>query len=266
MPRIAASNPNYSFVLRNDNTGRYLSKCTIELPSVTTVIKRVLAKTALVPWTYRQTLDAFVGVIGMVEDGSLAIEDLIDTFSDVDMAAEWMKENALRPEDFANDAAKRGRGTHDFLERLAKIGIEDDEAAEAYAKKHVDGDDPFVHGVCQWWLDRNPSAVAAEEVVWSTRLGVAGSIDLVWIDRNLAVITDLKTRKAGSSTYDTDFVQVDGYMSLWNERHPEKQGNVGSVLYVCDDGTYSETDVPANFARSFDKVKELHDMLRGKEV
>ena len=263
--RIAGDNDNYTFVLRNDVTGRYVKDCVIELPSVTTVIKRVLVKHGLLPWSYNQTLNAFVGVANMVYEGELSVEDFIDTFTDPDMAKEWMKENGLRPEDVTTDASRRGTEKHAFLESLGQTGVEDDEAAEYYARKHVDDDDPFVHAICEWWLATNPSAVAVETVLWSTKLGVAGSVDLVWKKDGYLRVTDLKTRKAGSKAYESDFVQVDGYTDLWNERNPERNAYDGSVLLAMDDGCYNEVEVPDNFFGTFEKIKELHDMIRGGE-
>lgn len=267
MGRIAGDSPNYTFVLRNDQTGRYIKDCVIELPSVTTVIRRVLAKPALLKWNHTQTRDIFVSLAMMVEDGTLSVEDFIDTFSDPDMASEYLKENGLRPEDVTDVASERGHTAHKHLERLAKLSLTDrDEQADIVAINERGGD-PYIHAVSEWWLEEKPEVVAAEQVMFSTKLGYAGTVDLVWKRGGYYVIGDLKTRRAGLGPYESDFVQVGAYAALWNEKHPGQNILDGSVLLAQDDGTPLEAPVPDNYFDVFEHLLKAHDtMRRGEEV
>src|SRR5574341_537813 len=119
-PRAAGDKGHYTFSLRDENTGRHTSQVQIKLPSVTTVIGRVLAKPELVRWAYRETRDVLVSLAAMVEAGELDVSDFIDTMSDPDMAEEWLKANELRPEDSKSAASKRGHEKHAYFERLGQ--------------------------------------------------------------------------------------------------------------------------------------------------
>lgn len=269
MPRAAGDNPNYTFTLRDDNTGRHVSAVTIELPSVTTVIRRVLSKPALLSWTYAQTRDAFTGLAHLLEEGELSVEDFIDTMSDPDMAEEWMKENALRPQDVTTEASKRGTEKHLFLERLGRIGLKDDEAAiEAATAERAKAKDPFVVGVCDWWLERQPRVVASERVLVSLEWGVAGSLDLAYRynDLDWVCVTDLKTRREGAEVYDSDFIQVDAYGDMWNENQRDDLAMKNTVLLVRGDGSYTEEDVPDKYFGVFELLNRVHKRLyEGKD-
>lgn len=265
MPRVAADNPHYTFVLRNDNTGRYVQDVTIELPSVSTVIKRTLAKSALPAWVFKTTRDIITGIASLIQEGELEVEDFLDTFTDPDMASEWMKENRLRPEDVTTDASKRGTEKHEFLERLAKVALkEDEETAERVAREHLEDPDPYARAIAKWWIAEPREIVASEKNLWSLRDGTAGQLDIAWRSAvGRTIVTDLKTRRAGLGVYDSDFIQVAEYARMWREMFGE--GAEGSILLAQDDGEYLEERVPHHYEEVFEHLKCVHDLLRGGE-
>ena len=251
MPRVAGNKSYYTFVLRNENTGRYDQNVKIELDSVTSIIKSTLAAPQLVGWAYRTTRDNISGMVSVLqEDESRPLHDeaLLDTLSDADMLDEYLKENKLRPDDVRDAAAERGSTEHGFLERLGAAGLETEGAAQQLAQDCLNSDvtNDFSKGIAGWWLDRNPRVVASEIVLVSLTHRFCGSVDLVWLDDdgNL-VVTDLKTRGAGKGAYSSDHIQVGAY-ALAYEEMVGRDVQRTTVLVVREDGTWleEETTIP----------------------
>jgi hypothetical protein len=242
MPRAAGNKNYYEFVLRSAS-GRYLRNTTIQLPSVTTILGATLAKPMLVGWAYRFTRDVASSLAAMAVEGIINWGDLLDTMSDPDEFEAFLKENKLRPDDTKNERAEEGTAGHDFLEDLAKTFLEGGEVAaqkKAGAMLSSSAGAPEKKAIAGWWLDRNPQVERAEGVLFSLLHGFAGTVDLIWWDEdgNL-VLTDLKTRKEGSSAYDSDHLQCNAYEIAWNEWEP-KHIDRRTVLIARLDGTWDE--------------------------
>lgn len=237
MPRVAGDKPYYTFVLRNEHTGRYVPDCTIELDSVTTIIGRVIAKPMLYEWYYRTTRDAIAGTIATLVELECAPEDIIEEFGDGDALEEYLKANGLRPRDYVEQRGAEGRDKHEFFERLCKAGYEDLEIADRLARRHAEDSDGYVRGIAGWWLQEQPDDIlAVEQVLPNLQRGYCGSVDLVRRSKT----TDLKTRKEGGTAYRSDHLQSDGYWLTWNDNHPTDRSEGRSVLVVRPDGTFDE--------------------------
>lgn len=271
MGRAAGDGKYYTFVLRDLSTGRYDQGCTISFPSVTTIIGRVLAKPALIPWTYRETRDAISGLVSVLlsadREAHPDIEsDILDLLSDPDMLEEYMKENGLRPEDQKLEAADRGKKAHTALEDLATIALkEDSSAADALAGRLLEkpGTTPFDRATAAWWLDREPEVIATEARLFSLHHGFAGSADLVWRDRDgYVVMTDLKSRRASQPAWESDHIQVGAYSIAWEER-TEQEVERETVLVVREDGTWDEYESRVDNRQVFLDLNAAYKELTG---
>lgn len=253
MGRAAGDGSHYTWVLRDLSTGKYDNSCTISLPSVTTIISKVLAKPQLVPWTYRETRDAISGLVNLfISTYPNDLDELIDVLADSDMLEAYLKENKLRPEDQTRDAQDRGKKAHSMLERMGELALSDDDsAADALAARILEKDTytPFDKASAGWWLDRKPSVVASEERLMSLRYQYAGSTDLIWRDSDGAlVVSDLKSRKAHLDAYDSDHIQAAAYAIAFEEMTGQVVDRETAII-VRDDGTWDEY-VPAFDARA----------------
>jgi len=261
LARIAGNDRHYTFVLRGAD-GKYHRDVEIRLDSVTTIIGDVIAKPQLVPWAYKVTRDHITGLAMHAIEYEL-VDQFMDMLTDVDMFAEYMKENRLRPEDIRDEAAERGQAEHAFLERLATSALRDEEVAQKIAQRALADDSAtgYTRAIAGWWLDSNPQVVMTEDVLYSLSGGYAGSVDLVWVDSGgYTILTDLKTGNAGRKPYSTDHIQVDGYADAYLEMYGERPDRT-SVLIAREDGTFTEeyTTLPEG---TFASVLQVYDNLR----
>ena len=259
MPRAAGSKPGYTFVLRNENTGRYMKDVTIWLPSSTTIIKQTLAAPALVGWAYRTTRDNIAGLVdtlALMPD--LRAEQIVDMLADADWLDEYLKENQLRPDDVRDEKAEVGSGTHGILEELCRNTRD---KAEELATQYLDSAEGSVRAVAGWWLVNQPDVIESEKILPHHREGYCGTTDLVWRpkDTDRVRVTDLKSRRAGLYVYEGDQYQVDSYRLAWNATQ-EEQAYDGSVLLAFDDGTYKEEPVTLEEG-AFLNLKVVYDQV-----
>lgn len=265
MPRAAAGGSNYSFVLRDDNTGRYRGDVVIQLPSVTSIIGRVLAKTALVPWSHRTTVDYLSGLVSVLRDMGTPDADIVECLLDHDELHEYLKDNRLRPEDTTKDASERGTAGHLTLERLGAAGMEDEEIAQKIARETLNNHraTPWDKGIAGWWLERNPVVVASEIVCISLRHRFIGTCDLIWRNsEDLLTVTDLKTREPGKGVYQSDHTQVGGYAIAWEEMMKESVDRTTVLVVRGPDDWTEETptfDVRSVFLNLVKVYEELTD-------
>jgi hypothetical protein len=110
--------------------------------------------------------------------------------------------------------------------------------------------------------------VETETVLPCPKFGFCGSVDLIWYDRTMdKVVTDLKTRRTGLTSYESDEFQVDGYRLAYDLLNPASPSSRGSVLVVSDDGIWNEYPVRVPYG-SFLRIKDVHDIVQslGKAV
>lgn len=241
MPRAAGSGTHYEWVLRNKYNGQYNHDSTIELPSVTSVIKSTLAAPALVGWAYRSTRDAISGTVGVLaSDPALRPEDIVDMVEDADWLEEYLKENRLRPEDVRDARGEVGTTAHLSLEKLAEAEAPLDLAEKLQANPRST---PEQRAVASWFLEAKPTIVATEKIMYSLRHRFSGTVDLIWQDQSgKRILTDLKSRRAGLGVYTSDEAQVGGYQIMYEEMTGLKIDQ-RSVLLAQDDGKYLEEPV-----------------------
>lgn len=248
MGRAAGNGGHYTYVLRDLSTGKYDLSNTIDLPSVTTIIGKVLSKPAIIGWTYRETRDAISGLVQVLlsadREAHPDIEaDILELLSEPEMLEEYLKENRLRPEDQKHEAADRGKKAHTALEDLAKLAINEDAAASDRMAGRIlekQRSTPFDRATASWWLDRSPEVVATEARLKSLKHMFAGSADLVWRDGDgNMVMSDLKSRKEGQPAWESDHIQVGAYSLAWEEQTGQAI-DIETVLVVRADGTWDE--------------------------
>ena len=250
MPRKAGNSSTYDFTMKDKSTGLWADDYTISLPSVSTILK-VLDKPALPAWAYRKTRDTFVGLASLFEDQQ---QEFFDTFTDPDMAEEYLAENRLRPNDLAYEDSERGHREHNVLHRLAVEGLRPKEPMSGWSR-----------GILDWWGERSPIVVDAECEVWSTRHQLAGTMDLAWRWRSedgKLVLTDLKTRRQMDYVYVSDFLQLVGYRICWLEMGGTMPDKL-TVLVVGEDGEWGEYEVPPTLDddAAYLEVKAVYDRL-----
>lgn len=262
MARAAGNKDHYTWLLLDENTGKVLRGTELKLPSVTSIIGRVLAKD-LTGWAYWATLDSVTGLY----DGISAADrrDIMVDSSELDAA---LRLNRMRPQDVTKARAAEGTETHDYLERLVTVELMDESstAARKMAQRTLaKSEDGYERAVAQFWLDHEPDAVSAEEKVWSLHHGgFQGTLDLAYRDPegNLGIL-DLKTRKAGGKSYPSDHVQTGAYEIAYEERHGTAV-HFREVLIARPDGSYvlerSSRDDPTIFLR----LLEIDRLLRGE--
>jgi hypothetical protein len=232
MARIAGDKPYYEWVLRGAD-GTLHEDNTIQLPSVTTVIKATLAAPALLKWTYDKTVEGVEMLLDSLPPG-MTIDSLLNDDLDAALLA-----SRLHPNDIRDDASGRGQDAHSFLETLG--GMTHDEGIETAIDVCRHTSDPFRHAVADWWATFRPYVHASEELLRSLEHGYAGTVDLAWspIRRGAPIISDLKTRKANSRMYRDDEAQTGAYLLAWNEMFPDNAARQRSIIIAMDDGSFA---------------------------
>lgn len=247
MPRAAGNSSHYTFRLFNESTGKYETDCEIKLASVTTVIGAVLAKPQLVGWAYRQTTDSVAALVTELKGrGEEEDSEVLELLSDAGMLDEYLRENKMRPDDMKFEASKRGIRAHTYLENLAELSLTNATLALSQANRDCTARDPYNRAIATWWSHNFPRVHSSELKLWSLEHGFMGTTDLLWYDNEgLLHCTDLKTRKAGGSVYDSDLIQGGAYKIAFEEMYGQEV-DVVDVLLAREDGSYQCT--PSTYA------------------
>ncbi len=243
-PRAAGDTPHYEYHLFNKATGEYEPTEKIVLPSVTTIIGKVLAKPGIPGWYAKKMAE---GVAALVEHTDFSESDLTleEILTDPEVLLEWLKENAVHPDDIRDELAEQGKEKHEILEGLCALPTDEQ---QAYAATLAAGDDPFASAIGKWWVKRKPIVTASEVRLRSLRHGFAGTADLVYRapvlgSRTLLgplCMTDLKNRGEGKGMYDSDDAQTGLYKVAWDEMHPDNPIAKRTVLLARDNGSFNE--------------------------
>ena len=219
MARAAGNANHYTFILK----GR--PNVTIELPSVTTIIKGVMGGNFSGPayWGFR---------LG-VEYGGGDYEEA--------------KRSEFAPNAQRDKAGARGTKVHEYLEMLA-------------SGEHRDPEDGYEQAVEKWWGEQTSagrSVVGCEVPLYSLKHGYAGTVDLILADDVGLTFVDLKTHKPPARF--EDHLQVAAYNLAYQEMHPDVVGPLPEdhlVLMAKEDGTYEESWQWIN-PHTFPKVIEV---------
>ena len=153
-------------------------------------------------------------------------------------------------------ASERGAKVHELTEDFdyGQIDILDDDFIEEnqdvynYVLAYAD------------WANKNPSMpIASEESLYSEKLDLAGTIDLVKeIDGKLTII-DKKSSKTISELRSK--LQLNFYRLMWNEIFERKVENL-LILQLCDDATYRPIPIPVDEELALE-WKQKYDEIKG---
>lgn len=158
-----------------------------------------------------------------------------------------------------NRAGTRGTNVHlHALHALAK-----GQATPDY-QEMTEEERGYATGVVDWWLDRLPKTLLAEQVVADLELGVAGRLDLICVLRGDHVLVDAKT---GNYVGAKDAVQQAGYTRL-AEASGFPKPDWAMLLHLKADGTYKEVPVSATeedfiaACRMYDRRRAINSEIR----
>lgn len=251
--RKAGNDRDYEFRLYDKSTGEMDRTIKLEFPSVTTIIGEILMKKQLLRWEARTATQLVSGALAQLDPETLLVPDEDgfcpwDYLIDDETLVQWLNEQDLNTKAISMAAAQRGRDAHAYFEDAANAFLEgavDVSEAEGHARAkeffHVrKPDNPFEVAIADWWLTRMPVVVASEMLLVSKRHNFAGTCDLFWLDNGLLTVTDLKTRKAGNGSYDSDHIQTGAYQIAYEEM-TGADVQQRSILLAQDDGTWDES-------------------------
>jgi SHS2 domain-containing protein len=252
--RKAGNDKNYEFRLWDKSINESDRSIKLEFPSVTSIIGDILAKKQLLRWEARTSLDIVAGAMSQLDAADLMVPDEDgfcpwDYLTDADTLIEWLAEHELTSKAIAMEAAARGKAAHKYFENAANAfleGVTDVDEREGHdrAKEYFTTNqpgNPFEEAIYDWWLTRLPVVVSSEKLLVSKRHDFAGTCDLFWLDDGVLTVTDLKTRKAGNGSYDSDHIQTGAYAIAYEEMTGQR-AEQRTVLLAQDDGTWDEPE------------------------
>ena len=121
-------------------------------------------------------------------------------------------------------AAKDGTNT----EAAVRRGVDFHEAAMDYMGGDPYPDIPGMQALKQWRADLEPRPVALENVVYSRKLGCAGTFDALMEIDGKRVIVDYKT----GGVYDDHAIQLAAYAGMWGEMNKGRPIDSCQVVQV----------------------------------
>lgn len=153
------------------------------------------------------------------------------------------REALAAPYKASRSAADRGSSVHSLIEAYKRTGkvIEMPSELDGYAKAFY-----------RWIEDMKPSIIENEKTVMCSKLGYAGTLDMVAAVGSKKHVIDFKTNKDGS-IYDEAHMQVSAYLNCDN-----MQGfDGGFIVALAPDGTYQQ-QVCRNGYRAFLSAMDLY--------
>jgi len=146
----------------------------------------------------------------------------------------------LRWEQLRDDAAARGNNVHKQMLHALAAGDEVPDLASL-----PDGQRGYGQGIMQWWLDRDPEVLQAEQVVCGPEDGFAGRLDLrCRINNGFVSETVIVDAKTGGFIPTKAHAQLAGY-DLGCVQSGFGPADRLVILQVSDTGTYTEVPVQA---------------------
>lgn len=241
--------------------------------SMTTVIKGVTGSTfaSAAWWGYKVAAAAQVGLTDLEDAAVLGQYDRY-------------KATKITPNSIRDAAGDRGNFAHDLCESYLteKCRILTDEGG-LYVQGQVGDDRIFAEplllesynlAAARWLFMRHETGdwdtVGAERVVWSERLRVQGTFDLLRRNRHTGAleIVDYKTHKPAGRpavfpAYPEDILQLRGYRTCMADMDEEPVPHQRVVLFLKDGEFVEDTrTVPAGV---FDAVVEIYRALKALE-
>ena len=227
----AAGNSSYYQVGAINQNGEAVGTL-FNFPSVTSVLDFVTNKgPGLTGWAYNIALD---GVKSLQEKGhdiaNLSLEQL----------KTLLKEFNYSPYQQKTLAGNRGSIVHEVFELALKDGVAAGRQAAADLSPSVKG---FADAALDWIEEHEPTPILIECPVISLRHRYAGTLDLLWQNKDGEVIlSDLKTSKR---IYDTFAIQLSAY-KLALEQEAGIQVDRMTVIRVAENGKCQYKEVNAD--------------------
>lgn len=199
----------------------------VRLPSVTTVLGRVLAKPELFDWYERMGAEA---ALRLERDGYLKhikVEHVLEAIREARMGARPM----------SHEAMQRGKRLHRFMQTYLETGtvLSPSEFAQSERGYHK--------GATRWLMKADPQPSAVEQLVADPDDGFAGRFDMRGIVYGHDTIGDFKSNEK-ARIYPENGVQLAGYHSgdvACGSPPPDKL----MVVAIGADGQFTEAYVGA---------------------
>jgi hypothetical protein len=196
----------------------------IQVPSVTTLLDRVIPKPGLVMWSEARGI---AGAIEAVKAGKIDPQ----TVTDPVQAVRALKLGAEADRD---RAAQRGLDVHAVLEDWATTGKVPSLA------NHPEEHHGYVRGLAMWLAKNRPDPHEVEQLVLSRQHGYAGRLDLIATIGGQRVLVDLKTQER-AGIFAGAHAQTAMYRLAMKESGDEHVDRT-MVVVVAADGAFREMD------------------------
>lgn len=134
----------------------------------------------------------------------------------------WAHKEGKEGRDYAvtrDQAAATGTAVHDAIEAFVTYGaVTDPEFLDLETEEQRHQAVLAYRSFLQWHAEVSPVITHAEMPIVNERLQVAGTIDAIGYLNGLRTLYDWKT---SNGIYAGHVVQVGGYGTIWNEKHPD---------------------------------------------
>ena len=224
-----------------------------KFPSVTTILG-VIAKPALIPWAQKEVANAIQPILQDVFDHKIAPKDL-----DVDAILKMARN---RPKAIMEEAGDIGTQVHKALEIIVneKIANPDLSWEHLHERHHTFPDERIekcVGAFFKWAREHDFVPLESELMVYSKKIGYAGTFDAVGYVNGVLTVVDWKSSKA---YYDEMGIQLSAYRHAYSEMTGKKKVDGMMVLRLGKlDGEFEVIKVtsPAKNMLAFKAALEL---------
>lgn len=208
-----------------------------KFPSVTTILG-VIAKPALIGWAKKMVALAIEPTLKGIKDGSIPLDSI-----DVELILKNAKAN---PKEVTEEAGDIGTQVHKHLEDIVKNKIANPQIewnAFEIAWNETSNDLPIdkrvvscVDAFFKWAIEVDFKPVVSELMVYSKKLGYAGTLDTAGIVNGVLSVIDFKSSKA---YYDEMGIQISAYRHAYAEMTKAKRVDGMMILRLGkEDGEF----------------------------
>lgn len=162
------------------------------LTGISTVVKPLAPDpSGLIRWNVAREREGIAALAaeGLGCDDAWEMREALAWLRDADSIGDALQQAGLRAQDALEEAGTRGTRTH----RHAFEALAGGQAVPSF-DGFLDEERGYAQAVAGWWFDTQPLPVHSELVVADLGLGLAGRLDLVYLDgAGRTVLADLKT-------------------------------------------------------------------------
>lgn len=206
-----------------------------KIPSVTSILSKVLAKPALLPWGIKATAEHYDGIMKKYQEGEFSkIDDKI--------REDFLKEAKGASKKVSSDAATFGSAIHQRIERVIKKQIRLEGVEDEYL--------PYLRAFFDWYKQEKIKQISTEKKLYSTIYRYAGTLDAVAKIDDEVIIYDYKTSSGFYPEYD---LQISAYAKAYEERYGTK---IDKCKIVRIDKKSTKIEVV-----EFDNIDELFEVF-----